>query len=137
MPNSWDPIDGVDARKGIGVKAGLWTASDVHKFAKTDIARRCLRVLIEPLRTQDISEALATAEEIVRLLDHYQIDAPRLLHGKDSTVWPLIDDAARRKYDTRIGMEDTLLLPEGQTAQDNAELVRTAHERFRCASSVC
>jgi uncharacterized protein (DUF849 family) len=34
--------------------------------------------------------------------------------------------AAKRHYDTRIGFEDTLKLPDGSTASGNAELVRAA-----------
>lgn len=33
-----------------------------------------------------------------------------------------IELAAKRGYDTRIGLEDTLVLPDGTRARDNAEL---------------
>jgi uncharacterized protein (DUF849 family) len=38
----------------------------------------------------------------------------------------LIELAARRGYDTRVGLEDSLVLPEGTRAGDNAELVAAA-----------
>jgi uncharacterized protein (DUF849 family) len=51
---------------------------------------------------------------------------PRLLHGLGHCAWHLVEMAARRHYDTRIGFEDTLRLPDGSTASGNAELVRAA-----------
>jgi uncharacterized protein (DUF849 family) len=118
----------------IAVEAGLWSADDVHRFLAAGIAERCLRVLIEPIRVPIIAEAVATAQEIERLLDDYHVSAPRLVHDKDATAWSVLEYAISRGYDTRIGMEDTLLLPDGKPAHDNAELVRTAHERIRSAT---
>ncbi len=115
---------------GIGVEAGLWSAEDARAFAALEEAPRCLRVLIEPILTQDLSAALALVDEIGSVLDERQIHLPRLLHGKDATTWALVEQAARLGYSTRIGMEDTLLLPDGRVAQDNAELVRLARQRI-------
>ena len=36
---------------------------------------------------------------------------------------PLISDAVERGLDTRVGFEDTVLLPDARTAASNAELV--------------
>jgi uncharacterized protein (DUF849 family) len=54
------------------------------------------------------------------------VTPPRLLHGLGHCAWRLVDLAARRGYDTRIGFEDTLRLPDGSTAAGNADLVRAA-----------
>jgi uncharacterized protein (DUF849 family) len=43
-------------------------------------------------------------------------------------TWPLVVDAFRRGHDTRVGFEDSILLPDGSPAQSNAELVRAAME---------
>ena len=51
---------------------------------------------------------------------------PRLLHGFGAAAWAFIELAARRGYDTRVGLEDTLVLPDGTRARDNAELVAMA-----------
>lgn len=53
---------------------------------------------------------------------------PRLQHGDAEATWPLISDAVARGLDTRVGFEDTVLLPDGQTAATNAELVAAAYE---------
>jgi uncharacterized protein (DUF849 family) len=49
-----------------------------------------------------------------------------LLHGLDESCWPLLEHAGLRGVQARIGMEDTLLLPDGSTAPDNAALVSAA-----------
>ncbi|MGW3006047.1 3-keto-5-aminohexanoate cleavage protein, partial [Streptomyces sp. NPDC001155] len=46
-----------------------------------------------------------------------------LLHGEDGGTWPVLRLAGRLGCETRIGLEDTLLLPDGQRASDNAQLV--------------
>lgn len=111
--------------RGIGIEAGLSSAADVNVLLQSGLARYCLRVLIEP-GEEETSAALATAEEIIRALDEAHIQAPRLLHGFGIAAWPLLDAALRYGYDTRIGLEDTLRLPDGRMAQGNAELVAVA-----------
>ena len=76
---------------------------------------------------QALDAALRTVEEIEAVLDAGGVDLPRLLHGLDHTAWPLIGTAAARGYDTRIGFEDTLTLPDGTPAPTNAALVTAAH----------
>jgi uncharacterized protein (DUF849 family) len=51
---------------------------------------------------------------------------PRLIHGTDGAVWALLERAMRSGHVSRIGLEDTLLLPNGEPAPDNAALVRAA-----------
>ena len=49
-----------------------------------------------------------------------------LLHGEGAGCWPLVELAARRGLATRIGLEDTLVLPDGSPAPGNAALVGAA-----------
>ena len=51
---------------------------------------------------------------------------PRLVHGTDEAVWPLLERAMRGGHVSRIGLEDTLLLPTGKISTDNGALVRAA-----------
>jgi len=51
---------------------------------------------------------------------------PRLVHGTDEAVWSLLEQAMRGGHVSRIGLEDTLLLPTGELATDNEALMRTA-----------
>jgi uncharacterized protein (DUF849 family) len=63
------------------------------------------------------------------VLDRAGVKIPRLLHGLNGTAWDLIDAAVKRGYDTRIGFEDTLLLPNGAQAASNVALVTEAVKR--------
>jgi len=51
------------------------------------------------------------------------VQPPRLLHGSDATTWAVLDAALSYGYDTRVGLEDTLTLPDGSQTQGNAQLV--------------
>jgi uncharacterized protein (DUF849 family) len=121
--------------KGIGVEAGLTTIDDAHLLLTLGIANRCTRLLIEP-EEQEIAAALTTVTAIERVLDDAGVQTPRLLHGFEASTWPLLDAALQRGYDTRIGLEDTLLLPDGRQARDNAQLVSVAYERAQQAGRI-
>jgi len=115
---------------GIGIEAGLATAEDAAALVASGWAARCLRVLLEPQEPYSAA-ALATADACARLLDSHDLRPPRLLHGCDRTVWPVLDAALARGLDIRIGLEDTLFLPNGALAPDNAALVAAARRRAR------
>ena len=114
--------------RGIGVEAGFSQIADVELLCQSGLAERCLRILIEPIE-EDTEAALATTAVIIQALDAAQVMAPRLLHGGETTTWPLLETALRSGYQTRIGLEDTLRLPEGGLAQGNTELVALAMQR--------
>jgi uncharacterized protein (DUF849 family) len=116
--------------RGVGVEAGLATLADAQLLIESSLADRCLRLLFEP-DEQELAAALGTVQAIEALLDAAHVQTPRLLHGMDATAWPLLDAAIERGYDTRIGLEDTLHLPDGQLARDNAQLVAIAVERAK------
>jgi len=111
--------------KGIGIEAGLWSVADAERFVALAEARKCLRVLIE-INEQDLDEGLAVATEIIAVLDQATIDLPILLHGDEASMWPMFNFAVARGFDSRIGLEDGRLLPEGKEAEDNADLIRAA-----------
>ncbi|HEX3232939.1 MAG TPA: 3-keto-5-aminohexanoate cleavage protein [Gemmatimonadales bacterium] len=79
---------------------------------------------------QEVSAALRQVERIEAVLERWAVSCPRLLHGTDATAWPLLDEAARRGYDARIGLEDTLTLPDGSLAAGNGTLVAAARRRL-------
>jgi uncharacterized protein (DUF849 family) len=111
--------------QGIGVEAGIANEVDAQLLVNLQLASDCLRILIEP-DGDTPAAALATSEHIIRILDEAGIRTPRLLHGQESTAWPVLEAALLRGYDTRIGLEDTLTLPDGSIAIDNAHLVSIA-----------
>jgi uncharacterized protein (DUF849 family) len=110
---------------GVGVEAGLTGVAGAEALLRSGLEDRCLRVLLEPQEPEPAA-ALENVAAIERVLGDEEGQAPRLLHGVDATAWPLLREAARRGYDARIGLEDTLRLPDGELAGDNIVLIRTA-----------
>ena len=116
--------------RGMGIEAGFTDLRGVDVFLESGLAPRCLRVLLEPLE-QDFEAALQTVSAIESALDRGGIKIPRLLHGFNETAWDVIDAAVARGYDTRIGFEDVLTLPNGLPAPSNAALVSEAFRRTK------
>jgi uncharacterized protein (DUF849 family) len=117
--------------KGVGIEAGLFDAAAAETLVTSGLAGRCLRILLEP-RGATVAAAIASADQMIAVLDKAGITpatTPRLLHGSNATAWGVIDEAARRGYDTRAGLEDTLTLPDGTVAADNAAILAEARRR--------
>jgi uncharacterized protein (DUF849 family) len=110
------------SRLGIGIEAGIWTAADAEVLAASGLARHVVRVLVEPPDPEPAS-ARATADAIGAALDHDGIAAPRVYHGLGMATWPVIELGIEEGWDVRVGLEDTLRLPDGSPAPGNAELV--------------
>ncbi|WP_031486973.1 3-keto-5-aminohexanoate cleavage protein [Streptomyces bicolor] len=108
--------------RGVGVEAGIWSGTDgAARFAASPSAPKVLRVLAEVTDT-----SAETAEETARALLAELGSAfgrPVLLHGQDGGAWPVLRLAGRLGLATRIGLEDTLVLPDGEGALSNAQLV--------------
>jgi uncharacterized protein (DUF849 family) len=85
-----------------------------------------MRVMIELQGDGTRDGWVATADELLSQVMAARSPAPVLLHGLDESCWPLIEHAGARGVQTRIGLEDTLRLPDGSTPSGNAELVSTA-----------
>jgi uncharacterized protein (DUF849 family) len=108
--------------KGLGVEAGIFHAEAAESWAASEIAKHCMRVMIELQADGDTG----TADDLLSQVLAAGSTAPVLLHGLDESCWPLLEHAGVRGVQTRIGMEDTLRLPDGSTAVDNAALVSAA-----------
>ena len=116
--------------RGVGVEAGLSNLHGTEIFVASGLPERCLRVLLEPMEP-DMQAALRTVETIESVLTTGRVTLPILLHGLNATAWPFIEEAAKRGYDTRIGFEDVLVLPNGERAASNAALVNEAAKRTK------
>jgi uncharacterized protein (DUF849 family) len=114
---------------GIAVEAGVADSFAADQLARSGLADRCLRIMFEP-REQNLADAMRSVEGAEAVLATAGARAPRLLHGVNATAWTLMDAARERGYDTRIGFEDTLTLPDGRLAGGNGDLVRTALSRM-------
>jgi uncharacterized protein (DUF849 family) len=114
--------------RGLKIEAGLIDALGAEILVTSGLAASCLRILIEP-QENSADSALTNVSAIKAALKAGGVKLPLLLHGLDATAWELLDAAAARGYDTRIGFEDILALPSGATAASNAELVAEAVRR--------
>jgi uncharacterized protein (DUF849 family) len=109
----------------IGVEAGLETIADASLLVAEELAPACLRVLVE-VAEADPAAALTTAAAIDEVLDEAGISLQRVYHGYGDTTWRVIEAALAKGRHVRVGLEDTLTLPDGRLARDNAELVVAA-----------
>jgi uncharacterized protein (DUF849 family) len=115
------------AGRGVGIEAGVWTLADAHLLLERGLAP--LRVLVE---TSDggADDPVAAAAEIDELLVAGRVTAPQLHHGAGTDAWEVLDAALARGRDVRIGLEDTVLMPDGSLAPDNGALVAEAARRL-------
>lgn len=124
---------------GVGIEAGVLSGTAAAaRLRAWPHAHRVLRVLAEITDT-DPRTAPATAERLLAELDALDglgsaARRPVLLHGEDGAAWPVLRMAAERGLDTRIGLEDVLLLPDGSPAPDNAALVLAARDVMTAAT---
>jgi uncharacterized protein (DUF849 family) len=110
--------------KGIGIEAGLISVADARAFVDSGFVDRCLRVLVEV--EPGVPDPVRAAVVIGRVLEGSGIHLPRLQHGTGSAAWPVLEDALAHGCDVRIGLEDTLEMPDGSRAQNNGDLVAAA-----------
>jgi len=116
--------------KGVGIEAGLASAADAERLLAYPKASQILRVLIEIAETE-LEQAIAATRAIEAVLEKGGLKRPILLHAYDPIVWPFVDEAWARGFDTRVGLEDGKLLPDGSEAKSNAVLVAAAATIFK------
>jgi uncharacterized protein (DUF849 family) len=124
--------DGADAvaqvllDRGVGVEAGIWHTAGLDLWVASPLRSRCLRVLVELPDIGDVDDIGGRASSLVSAVGRYEPHVPVLLHGEGASAWPALGLAIELGLDTRIGLEDTLVLPDGRVASGNAELVDVA-----------
>ncbi|MGW8065683.1 3-keto-5-aminohexanoate cleavage protein [Streptomyces ziwulingensis] len=108
--------------RGVGVEAGLWSGTDgAALYLRSPLAPKVLRVLAEVTDTGPASAEDSARELLTELGTAH--GRPVLLHGEEAGAWPVLRLAGRLGLPARIGLEDTLHLPDGRRAASNAELV--------------
>jgi uncharacterized protein (DUF849 family) len=106
------------AARGVGLEAGLATISHVPLLP----AAEWLRVLVE-VEEPEPFDAVASAAAISAAMRDAGVTAPQLHHGEGVATWAVLTAAIKGGHDVRVGLEDTLVLPDGRVARDNAQLV--------------
>ncbi|MEU9506607.1 3-keto-5-aminohexanoate cleavage protein [Micromonospora sp. NPDC048170] len=110
--------------RGVMVEAGLWTVDAVEAYARWRVPVG--RILIECM-AEDPAVALADAAAMLSALPPPVPGGPSvLLHAEGLATWPVLTEAVRRGLHSRVGLEDTLSLPDGSAASGNAALVTAA-----------
>ena len=110
--------------RGVGVEAGIWNAPAAVALVESGLTGECARILLEPAEAS--CWARLNLVQMERALKN--ASRPMLLHGLGRCTWDFIALATRRGYDTRVGFEDTLKLPDGTRAASNADLVTAARQ---------
>ncbi|MEU4639906.1 3-keto-5-aminohexanoate cleavage protein [Micromonospora sp. NPDC023814] len=110
--------------RGVVVEAGLWTVDAVEAYRGWRVPAG--RVLVECM-AEEPAVALADATAMLAALPYPAAGPPPvLLHAEGPATWPILAEAVRRGLHSRIGLEDTLRLPDGAVAPGNADLVMAA-----------
>ena len=112
--------------KGVKIEAGLNEKKAAEIFVESDLVKDCFRILIEP-EPEEFIQAIKTINEIEDVLNKHDIKIPRLLHGFNAVSWDILREAKRRGYDSRIGMEDTVYIENGEMVNSNLELIQYAN----------
>ncbi|MEU1359472.1 3-keto-5-aminohexanoate cleavage protein [Micromonospora zamorensis] len=135
--------------RGVLVEVGLWTLDAVEAYRSWRVPVG--RILVECM-AQEVPVAVADAGRILAALPastrmpaappsstgvpagspsaarspQDAVAPPVLLHAEGPATWAVLAEAVSRGLHTRIGLEDTLLLPDGRPAPGNAALVTAA-----------
>ncbi len=112
--------------KRVLIEAGLNEKKAAEIFVESNLTKNCCRILIEP-EIEEFDSAVQTINEIEKVLDSNNVKIPRLLHGFNSLSWDILREAKRRGYDSRIGMEDTIYLENGDIVKGNLEILQYAN----------
>nr|WP_314842154.1 3-keto-5-aminohexanoate cleavage protein [uncultured Microbacterium sp.] len=128
-----DEVAAALRKRGVAVEAGIWDGTGLDAWRRSLEREHCIRVLVE-LPDEADETVRRHAEGLIAHVRRDDTDIPILLHGEHRSAWPALILAIELGLDARIGLEDTLHLPDGQTAPDNASLVRTAVGLVRAAS---
>jgi uncharacterized protein (DUF849 family) len=113
----WQGIVRAAVHAGIGIEAGLASRADAEEFARSPFVHQVVRALVE------VDGGAEDARGIAALIP---AGIPQLWHGYGERTWEVLAAAAAAGVDTRVGLEDVLVLPDGRAATSNAELVAAA-----------
>jgi uncharacterized protein (DUF849 family) len=111
--------------RGVGVEPGVVDLDDTRRLLESGLSDRCVRVLIE-VEGHDADASVEQAAAIDAELERAGLGVAALHHGYGLDTWAVIDAALSMGRDIRVGLEDTLELPDGSRARGNADLVAAA-----------
>jgi uncharacterized protein (DUF849 family) len=116
--------------RGVGIEAGLLSVEDAQAFVFSGLAGRCRRVLIEPLDA-DPRVAVQHAAAMEEIVLSAGVPLKQVHHGEGIACWAVNRRALDRGHGIRTGLEDVTVLPDGDPACNNADLVAAAARLIR------
>ena len=116
--------------RGVGIEAGLLSIEDARAFVRSGLAGRCRRLLIEPLDA-DPERAVQQAAEMEGAVVSAGITLEQVHNGDGLACWAVNRRGLDRGHGIRTGLEDVTVLPNGDRARDNADLVAAAASLIR------
>lgn len=128
-----DEVAGLLIERGIGIEAGIWNTTGLQCWTESPHRSGCLRALIELPDIEGDEEIKDAAAALIDGVKNAELELSILLHGEERSTWPALALADEWGLDSRIGLEDTLLLPDGTRAKGNQELVEAALDRPQIA----
>jgi uncharacterized protein (DUF849 family) len=111
--------------RGVGIEAGLLSLCDARQFVAAGVAGRWVRAMVEPLDA-DPADAVAHAGAIENTLHEAGVALEQVHHGDGIASWAVNQRAIHRGHGIRTGLEDTPVLPDGQHAKGNGDLIAAA-----------
>lgn len=121
--DGWERLCAQACALGIGLELGVWTPGDAVRLRQSGLPKGAVRVVAE-VTVADPGIAVEEAARILRALGPMPV--PILLHGEESSTWPVLEYAAAMNLHTRIGLEDVLTNPDGSVTAGNADLAQHA-----------
>lgn len=122
--DGWLDICRTACQLGIGLELGVWTAGDAVRLRQAGLPRGVVRLVVESTEP-DPEIAVAAAGRTLKELG--RVPVPVLVHGEETSAWPVFEYATLQGYHARIGLEDVLTNPNGSLTSGNADLVRHAN----------
>jgi uncharacterized protein (DUF849 family) len=113
----WAGVARAASHARIGIEAGLSSGAEAEELAQSPFAHQLVRALVETDGDPDDARAIS------RLIP---AGVPQLWHGEGPRTWEVLATAAAAGHDIRVGLEDVLTLPNGDSAAGNEELVAVA-----------
>ena len=114
--------------KQIPIEFGIFSMQDAKAFVDNNLEPLAHRALIEMVFASSPAQALADALEIENFLHSAYPGLELLFHAENLPTWAVLARARDQGKNWRIGLEDTLLLPDGRQADGNRELYLAALE---------
>jgi len=111
--------------RGVGVEAGVWHQEGARRFLNYARRSECRRLMFE-MPDESPSTAEAVLQGANELLGGVSDGHDLILHGEGRSAWPMLGLALDKGMGARIGLEDTVWLPDGRLARDNASLFAAA-----------